>query len=277
MTATETPAEPDADTFGTLVRRWRQRRRLSQLELSLEAGVSTRHLSFLETGRAMPSREMVLGLAQHLEVPLRERNVLLTAAGYAPAYAQRPLDAPEMAAVRAAVELVLAANEPYPTLALDRYWNVVTMNASAGLLAADLPEHLLGPPTNVYRASLHPEGLAARVVNLAEFGHHLLARLRHDAAVSADPRLAALLAEVEAYGTVRGDPPPIPAGGAVVVPMRLRHPAGELSLFTTITTFGTPADVTVAELAVETFFPADEATAGRLHDLAQGVACPSDR
>ncbi len=255
--------------FGSLLREWRQRRRLTQLELSLTADVSTRHLSFLETGRANPSREMVLELADHLEIPLRERNVLLTAAGYAAAYPRRSLDAPEMRPVRAAIQQVLEGHEPYPAIAVDRYWNLVSMNRAAAVLAADVDQELLDPPANVYRMALHPRGLAPRVVNFAEFAHHLLARLRHDVTVSADPDLAALLGEVEAYPTVRAigrahaaDP------GAVVVPVRLRHPHGELAMFTTVATFGTPGDVTVDELALETFFPADAETAGRLRRLA---------
>lgn len=261
--------DPAASTFGGLLRGWRQRRRLTQLELSVRAGVSTRHLSFLETGRSGPSRDMVLELAEHLEIPLRERNQLLTAAGYAPAYPERPLDATEMDAVTAAIEQVLHGHEPYPALAVDRYWNLVSRNAAASVLATDVAPELLTPPANVYRVSLHPDGLAARVVNFAEFAHHLLARLRHDTAVSADPTLAALLDEVEGYPTVRHlprvrHPPP----QAVVVPVRLRHPRGELAMFTTIATFGTPVDVTVAELALETFFPLDAGTARRLQELA---------
>lgn len=255
-------------TFGGLLRTWRQRRRLTQLDLSLVADVSARHLSFLETGRANPSREMVLALAEVLEVPLRERNVLLTAAGFAPGYTQRSLDAPEMGAVRAAVEQVLAGHEPYPALAVDRYWNIVSMNRAAAVLAAGVDPSLLGPPPNVYRMTLHPRGLAPRIANFAEVAHHLLARLRHDAAVSADPDLAGLLDELERYPTVRELPRATVHHGAVVVPVRFRHPRGELAMFTTVATFGTPVDVTVDELALETFFPLDAETAARLGALA---------
>lgn len=261
----------DETTFGDLLRGWRERRRLTQMDLSHEAEVSTRHLSFLETGRANPSREMVLTLAEHLEIPLRERNQLLAAAGFAPVYDRRPLDAPEMAAVRDAIDQVLAGHEPYPALAVDRYWNIVSMNQAAAMFAADADPALLGPPPNVYRLSLHPDGLARRVVNFPEFAHHLLHRLRHDAAVSADPDLAALLAEVEGYPTVRELARPTVPGNAVVVPVRLRHPRGELAMFTTIATFGTPVDVTVDELALETFFPADAETARRLNALADAA------
>lgn len=265
-----TASELAPDDFGALLRWWRRRRRLSQLDLSVTSGVSTRHLSFLETGRAAPSRDMVLRLAERLELPLRERNVLLTAAGFARAYSQQAIDAPEMDSVRAAIDQVLAGHEPYPALAVDRYWNVVSMNDAAGVLAEGVAEHLFGPPANVYRMSLHPDGLATRIVNLPELAHHLLAQLRHDADVSGDPQLAALLAEVESYPTVRAAGPPSPGRGGVVTPMRLRHPRGELSMFTTIATFGTPVDVTVDELAIESFFPADAATAARLRELAQG-------
>lgn len=259
--------DTDEVTFGPMLRRWRTQRRLSQLDLSTLSGVSTRHLSFLETGRSRPSRRMVLDLAGHLDVPLRECNQLLTAAGFAPAYPQRAYDAPEMASVRAAVEQVLHGHAPWPALAVDRYWDVVAMNAGAAVLAEHLAPSLLDPPLNVYRASLHPDGLAPRVVNFPEFAHHLLHRLRHDVEVSADPRLADLLAEVEAYPTVRELPRPTAPGPDVVLPMRLRHPEGELALFSVISTFGTPVDVTVAELAIETFFPLDEATATRLRAM----------
>lgn len=258
-------------SFGQLLRNWRDRRRLTQHELSLRSGVSTRHLSFLETGRSDPSREMVLWLAEHLEIPLRERNQLLTAAGFASVYSRTPLDAPEMEAVRSAIDQVLAGHEPYPAVAVDRYWNIVSMNQAAGLFAVGVDPDLLSPTPNVYRLSLHPGGMAPRVVNFAELAHHLLHRLRHDVAVSADPDLAALLEEVEGYPNVREVARPDPVQHSIVVPVRLRHPRGELSLFSTITTFGTPVDVTVAELALESFFPADGGTAARL-DAMTGPA-----
>lgn len=259
----------DETSFGGLLRDWRRRRRFSQQELSLRCRVSTKHLSFLETGRSNPSREMVLDLAESLQVPLRERNVLLTAAGYSPQYGQTPLDAPEMEAVRGAIQQVLDGHEPYPALAVDRYWNIMHMNAAAALFAADVDPGLMGPPPNVYRLSLHPDGLASRVVNFAEVADHLLARLRHDVAVSADPQLAALLREVEDYPTVRALSRPQLQRGQVVVPIQLRHPEGTLSLFSTVATFGTPVDVTVDELALETFFPVDRDTARRLRAMAE--------
>ena len=263
--------EAESSTFPDLLRDWRQRRRFSQLELSAISGVSTRHLSFLETGRSRPSRDMVLTLAEHLGVPLRERNILLTTAGFAPAFSHRPLDAPEMSAVRAAVEQVLAGHEPYPAVAVDRAWNVASMNAGALVLVEGVADWLLEAP-NAYRIGLHPDGLAPRVIDFPAFAGHLLARLRHDVAVTGDPDAAALLDEVEAYPTVRELAHHGAAADAVVVPVRLRHPQGELAMFTTVTTFGTPADVTVAELAIESFFPNDDATALRLREIAEGMA-----
>lgn len=268
MTTASAPSSPE--TFGELLREWRQRRRLSQLELTLAAGVSARHLSFLETGRSRPSRDMALALAERLDVPLRERNLLLAAAGFAPAYPRRPLEAPEMGAVREAIDLVLRNHDPYPAIAVDRYWNIVAMNAGAMVFAQDLDPELLGPPANVYRIAFHPKGWATRVVNYADLATDMIGRLRHDVGVSGDPELAALLEEVQAYGTLPAAPPQ-PPPSSVVLPVRFRTPAGELSLFTVIATFGTPVDVTVSELAIETFFPADEATAQRLRTLAAGA------
>lgn len=253
--------------FGDRLREWRQRRRFSQLELSLAAEVSTRHLSFLETGRSQPSRDMVLTLADALDVPLRERNALLASAGFAPRYAARTLDAPEMAAVRLAVDTVLQGHLPNPALAVDGRWDLVEANAAVQVLMEGVDPALLAPPINVYRVSLHPDGLAGRVVNFDEVAPHLLSRLRHDVAVSGDDGLADLLTEMERFPTVRALPRHLDAPNDVVIPVRLRHPEGELALFTTTTTFGTPTDVTVAELAIETFFPFDERTADRLREL----------
>lgn len=266
--------EPDpAAGFGPLLRSWRERRHLSQLELSLRSGVSGRHLSFLETGRSRPSRPMVLQLAEHLEVPLRERNLLLAAAGFAPAYAQRTYDAPELDAIRTVVRTVLDGHDPYPAFAADRCWNLLDMNAAALLLVDMIDDAtLLEPPINLYRAALHPRGLVPRVVDLASFGHHLLDRLRRDLDATGDPALAALLDEVIGFGTVDPTAAPLPPADAVVVPVRLRHPEGELALFSTVATFGTPADVTVAEVTLETFFPMDRATADRLRVLADARA-----
>lgn len=251
---------------GTQLREWRQRRRLSQLDLSVDAEVSTRHLSFVETGRSMPSREMVLRLADRLEVPLRERNRLLTAAGFAPMFAERSLDDPSSIAARAAVEQVLAAHEPFPAIAVDRHWNLVFHNAAAGaLLQMGIAPELLEPPINMLRVSLHPDGLAPHIVNLAQWRGHLLERLRHQSQVSGDMALASLIDELASY------PAPLHDGAlaftpsaAIVVPLVLDTPLGRLSLISTMTVFGTPVEVTLSELALETFFPADASTARAL-------------
>lgn len=276
MALAQATPPPAAPTVGELLRTWRKRRRHSQLQLALAAQVSARHLGFIETGRSRPSRELVLHLAEHLDVPLRERNTLLLAAGFAPVYTEQPLDAPEMEAVRTAVELVLDGHQPYPAVAVDRCWNLIAANPAAAVLSDGVAEHLLGPPVNVYRVSLHPDGLAHRVLNFGEFAPHLLNQLRHDLARTGDARLAALLDEVESYPTVRSVGRRSPRRRSVVLPMRLRHPAGELSLFTTIATFGTPADITVSELAIESFFPATPETATLLRQLADSAATPTN-
>jgi transcriptional regulator with XRE-family HTH domain len=245
---------------GELLREWRQRRRLSQLDFSLQAGISSRHLSFVETGRSVPSRDMVLHLAEELQVPLRERNRLLLAAGYAPVFTENALESPELAAVAEAVRRVLDGHEPYPAAVVDRWWNLVDASSGIGLLTEGLAPELLEPPVNVLRASLHPDGLAPRILNLGQWRGHLLARLRQQVDLTADPRLAQLLAELRDYPGPDGGDRFLPAP-ALVVPLRLRHGDGELAFVSTVTTFGTPLDVTVAELVIESFFPADEATA----------------
>jgi transcriptional regulator with XRE-family HTH domain len=262
----------NAQPFGELLRTWRQRRRLSQLDLALEAEVSARHLSFVETGRAQPSRAMVLHLAERLEVPLRERNVLLISAGYAPVFAERALDSPALAAARGAVELLLKAHEPNPALAVDRHWNLMAANAPVAHLIAGVDPALVRPPVNVLRLSLHPDGLAPRTANLAEWRAHLLERLRRQVELSADATLSALLDELRAYPAPKaqaGVPPPKVSASDVVVPFQLVSEAGVLSFLSTTTVFGTPLDVTLAELALETFFPADAATARALTALAR--------
>ncbi len=254
---------------GAQIREWRQRRRLSQLDLAGHAEVSTRHLSFLETGRSLPSREMVLRLADRLEVPLRERNHLLTAAGYAPMYAEHKLDDPAMQMARQAVQRVLTAHEPYPALAVDRHWTLIASNRMVPLFLAGLPDELVAPPLNVLKLSLHPQGLAPRIVNLAQWRAHLFHRLRQQIAASADPVLAAMLNELRAYPGGDDDAPEqIHVDAGVYLPLQLRSPAGVLSFISTITVFGTPTEITLAELALETFFPADESTALALQQLA---------
>lgn len=246
--------------FGVLLREWRSRRRVSQLDLALEAGVSARHVSFVETGRARPSRDMVLRLAEQLDVPLRERNPLLLAAGYAPDYETRSLDDREMAPVRAALDVVLRGYEPFPALAVDRGWHLVAANAGVALLTEGAPADLLAPPVNVLRLSLHPRGLAPRIRNLAQWRGHVLARLSREATVTADPDLLALHRELLAYP---GGLAPAPRHG-LAVPLRVEAAGSVLSFLSTVTTFGTAVDVTLAELSVEAFLPADEPTAAAL-------------
>jgi transcriptional regulator with XRE-family HTH domain len=244
---------------GPLLRDWRRRRRRSQMDLALAAGVSTRHLSYVETGRARPSAAMVLRLADELGVPLRERNHMLLAAGHAPAFGQRGLDEPDMEPIRAALDRLLAAHEPFPALVVDRHWGLVAANRALAPLLAGVADHLLEEPVNVLRLALHPEGLAPAIANLAEWRAHLLDRLAREATAGGDPALAALHEELSAYpgGIAARDP----AAADIATPLRLRHPAGELRFLSTITTFGTALDVTLAELSLEAFLPADEHTA----------------
>jgi transcriptional regulator with XRE-family HTH domain len=249
---------------GDLLREWRQRRRLSQLDLAIGANVSSRHLSFVETGRAKPSSEMILHLAEYLDVPLRDRNALLLAGGYAPAYPARTLAAPELKAVQAALKRVLRAHEPYPAAVVNRWWELVAANQGIGLFTGGARSELLEPPVNVLRLSLHPDGMAPRIANLREWRAHLLARLRRQAEATGDHRLAALHTELTAYpgGQVEGSASP-PAAD-VVVPLRYRTPGAELSFLSLTAVVGTPMDVTVEELAIESFYPADDQTAAAL-------------
>ena len=255
--------------IGEHLRQWRLRRHLSQLDLAGEAEISARHLSFVETGRAAPSREVVLRIAERLNVPLRDRNVLLVAAGFAPAFPQRPLGDPALKSARAAIELVLRAHEPNPALAYDRHWNLVSANRMVAPLLADISPRLLGPPVNILRLAFHPEALAPRTVNLAEWAGHLLERLHRQCEATADPGLLALYRELKSH--------PIPARSAplppdnVAIPFKLRFGGDVLSFMSATMIFGTPIDVTLSELALETFFPADEFTAGRLKALAERI------
>ncbi len=249
---------------GDLLRGWRVRRRRSQMDLSHEVGVSTRHLSFVETGRSRPSPELVLAVADRLDVPLRERNRLLLAAGYAPRYSERSLDDPEMVPVLRSVQRMLDAHDPFPGVVVDRRWDVVLTNAAAAALTAGVPDHVLSPTVNVFRLCLHPDGLAGRTLNLEDWAGYLLRQMRRAVELTGDPTLVELEAEVSAYpaaaavppgpGRSEDDEPPL------LVPLRLDVGGRELSLFTTLTTFGTPRDVTLDELAVELFFPADDET-----------------
>lgn len=254
---------------GSLLRQWRQHRRMSQLDLAGESNISTRHLSFLETGRAQPSREMLLRLAEQLDIPLRERNGLLVAAGYAPIFQERPLENPDLKAARRAIDLLLAGHEPYPALAIDRHWTLVASNRTVRLLLSGIEPSLLQPPINVLRLSLHPLGLAPRIANLAQWRSHLFTRLRRQIEMSADPALAQLLQELQNYPVPAHASPPAPWElGGIVIPFQLSTPHGILSFISTTTVFGTPMDITLSELALETFFPADAATAKALQQLA---------
>jgi transcriptional regulator with XRE-family HTH domain len=247
---------------GPLLRDWRRRRRLSQLELASEATVSARHLSFVETGRARPSRELVLHLAEHLDVPLRERNSLLLAAGYAPGFRQTPLEADEMAPVREALDTILAGHRPFPAVVVDRGWDLVTANEPAmEILTGGVAGDLLAPPANALRISLHPQGLAPRIVNFGPWAAHLVDRLRREADLYGDPDLADLHDELCGYPGVAGSAVPPPVVSQLFMPLVLRTDGRELSFFSTVATFGTARDITVEELAIESFFPADRATA----------------
>ncbi|MBK0373392.1 helix-turn-helix transcriptional regulator [Streptomyces sp. RB110-1] len=282
-----TTAPPDTEV-GPLLREWRERRRISQLELALRADSSARHISFVETGRSRPSEDMVLRLAEALDVPVRERNALLVMAGYAPRYAQTPLDAPAMSALRESLDRLLTAYEPYPALVVDGVYGVVAANRGIALLLEGVAERLLVPPVNAMRLTLHPEGLAPRIVNLPEWRADLLAQMERQIALVRSPALRELYEEVAAYpvperpadtnrpdvregaggpgGSASADGR---AGGeraaAFALPMRLEHGGRVLSFVSSIATFNTPMDVTVAELAIETFLPADRETAAYLH------------
>lgn len=259
-------------TVGELLRDWRVRRRLSQLDLSNLAEVSGRHLSFLETGRSKPSREMVLHLAGHLDVPLRDRNALLVAAGYSPEYRARPLEDEHMAPVREAIDTILAGHEPFPAVVVDRHHDLVSANQTAqALFTARVADELLEPPINALRLTLHPDGLAGDIVNLPQLAAHLLAQLDREVAASGDPALVALAAELRGYPGVGDEPAPDDPASQLFVPLVLRSDAGELRFFSTIATFGTALDVTVEELSIEQFFPADAATTAAL----RGVSVPA--
>jgi transcriptional regulator with XRE-family HTH domain len=269
-------AAPGAEAIqrpvGELLRQWRENRRLSQLELALQTEISTRHLSFVETGRAAPSRDMVLRLAEQLDVPLRDRNLLLLNAGFAPMFTETAIDSPRMAAIRQALRQVLTGHEPYPAVVVDRHWNLVDANASISLFTAQIPQDLLAPPLNVLRASLHPRGMAPSIVNLGEWRAHLLGRLRRQIALTADPAVQRLYDELRAYPCEQPEPEvTLPGGpGDVVVPLRIRLADRELKFFSIVASFGTPIDITVAELAIESFFPANAATAEALRAQAAG-------
>jgi transcriptional regulator with XRE-family HTH domain len=274
--AVPSPVPSASRTVGELLRDWRQRRRMSQLLLATEADISTRHLSFVESGRALPSREMVMHLAERLEVPLRARNTLLVAAGYAPLFRERPLSDPQLAAAREAVELVLKGHEPYPALAIDRHWTIVAANRALAPLIGTASAALLAPPVNALRLSLHPEGIASSIVNWHAWRAHVLARLQRQIDVSGDETLVALRDELAAYpaphGAQRAQEDDTSVLNQIAVPLRVRNALGVLSFFSTTTVFGTPVDVTLSELAIEAFFPADPQTAAALRAHAEAPA-----
>jgi transcriptional regulator with XRE-family HTH domain len=260
-------------TVGELLREWRERRRLSQLDLSIQADISTRHLSFVETGRSRPTPSMIIRLTEQLEVPLRERNTLLLAAGYAPAYPQHGLDEPELSSVRAASRQVLAGHQPYPAVVIDRWWEMLDSNEGLSLLVDGCAPWLLEPPVNVLRLSLHPDGMAPRIINLTQWRAHLLTQLRHRAQALGDERLTQLHSELHDYsGGLDEYVPPdnvaSPAGHrsapGVVLPLRYLHGERELSFFSISANVGTATDVTVEELTIEAFYPADAATAAAI-------------
>jgi transcriptional regulator with XRE-family HTH domain len=254
---------------GTQIREWRQRRHLSQLDLAGEAEISTRHLSYVETGRATPSREMVMRLAERLDVPLRERNTLLVAAGYAPMFPQRAFDDPALAEARRAVDTILKAHEPNPALALDRHWQMVAANRLITPLLAGLPDDLLRPPVNVLRLCFDPRGLAPRIVNLGDWAAHLLARLARQCEATADPAFLALHRELKAR-RLPARAAPLDAD-ALVLPLRLRVGDDVFDFLSTTMVFGTPLDVMLSEIAIETFFPANPRTAQGLAAMAAAL------
>lgn len=249
-----------AATSGDLLREWRQRRHLSQLDLAVEAGVSSRHLSFIETGRSNPSSEMILRLAEFLDIPLRDRNKVLLAGGYAPAYPERDLADPSLAAIREALKAVLAGHQPYPALVVNRWWELLDANTAIAHFTANVASHLLEPPVNALRLSLHPDGMASRIANLAEWRGHILTRLRRQAQATGDARLAELHDELASY----------PGGAShqatadVVIPLRFTVDDAELSFISITSVLGTPMDITVEELAIEAFYPANPRTAAFL-------------
>jgi transcriptional regulator with XRE-family HTH domain len=245
---------------GDLVRSWRRRRGLSQLQLSLVAAISARHLSFIETGRAHPSREMTLHLAERLKLPLRERNNLLLAAGYAPIYRERALADQEMVPARQAIERFLRAHEPYPALIVDDHWNLVTANAAAARLTEGVAPELLEPPVNILRVALHPEGMASFTVNFSEWSSRILRPLRERAIAAPDAELELLYEELRGYPNVTEQLPAAVGAAEILLPLRLRRGEEALAFLSTITTFATATDITLAGLALEAFYPADEET-----------------
>jgi transcriptional regulator with XRE-family HTH domain len=263
MTTLARPA-PATPPVGQLLREWRERRRISQLDLSIQADISARHLSFVETGRSRPTPGMILRLSEQLDVPLRERNALLLAGGYAPVYPEHSLDEPELTRLRVALRQILTGHEPYPALVVNRWWEMLDGNAAVAVLTEGCDPALLTPPVNALRTSLHPDGMAPRIANLPQWRAHILERLHRQVQATRDPRLAELHAELSAYP---GRVAERPERTDVAVPLRLRHGDRELAFFSMTAVVGAPLDVTVAEVAIESFYPADGQTAKALHAL----------
>lgn len=267
--------DQDRTDFGVLLRRWRQKRRFTQLDLADAAETSTRHLSFLETGRAQPSRDMTLRLGESLEIPLRERNAFLLAAGFAPAFRETSLA--QMAPAREAIDRVLEAHKPYPAFAIDRRWNIVSSNRALPQLYVDVSPELLRPPVNAMRLTLHPHGLASRIVNLAEWRAHQIAHLRQQVASSGDRAVDALLAEVLSYPAAPRSEEAADletTANRFATPLRIATSAGVVSFLSTTTVFGTPTDVTLSELALEMLFPADQRTVAIVAELTREEVPP---
>jgi transcriptional regulator with XRE-family HTH domain len=259
----------EAARFAHELRRWRSARRWSQLELAQRASTTQRHLSYLERGRSRPGRSIVLRLAESMELSLRDRNALLLAAGYAPVFAESSLDGPELQPVRRALDRILDGHLPYPAVIVRPYGELVAANAAVAVLTEGAAEHLLAEPVNLLRLALHPDGLARRIENLPEWSRHITEGLRAQALRSPDDRLDAFIDELEGYV------PPAPNGPdhlGFAVPLRLRCDEGQLHLITTLTSFVTAVDVTLAELHLEAFLPADEASAEILRRRAERVA-----
>lgn len=265
----------NVQTVGSLIKIWRERRRKSQLDLALDAEISTRHLSFVETGRAKPSREMILLLAENLQIPLRERNKILITGGYAPTFSEKTLDDFSMAAVREAIDLILKGHEPFPALAVDRVWNMVAANRIVPILLDEISPKLLEPPANVLRLSLHPEGLAPKIVNFNEWRNHILRRLKKQAEDTGDTRLEELFNELSKYKkNNRKSEKSLESNPQIIIPLQIKTKFGVLSFISTTTVFGTPVDVTVSEIALETFFPADAATQEVFSKMSESMKSP---
>ncbi|MEZ5709549.1 MAG: helix-turn-helix transcriptional regulator [Blastomonas sp.] len=253
---------------GSQLRQWREYRRLSQLDLALDAGISARHLSFVETGRSRPSRAVIGLLADRLDVPLRARNELLLAAGLAPEFGETPLHAPDMAQSMTLIEHLLKGHEPFPALVVDRHWHLLAANRAVAILTEQIASHLMEPPVNVLRLALHPDGLAPQIVNYSAWRSSILSRLDREIEASGDAGLIALRAELAGYaGSANDNHGDVP--DAVATPLVIDSVAGRLSFYSTITVFGTPRDVTLSEIALETFLPADEQTGRALRALLE--------